>query len=438
MTPFFALVGRAVSRMTWDDLFADARARLALVVLDTLGCALAGRRVGPHRGLVDAVAALGGPGDATLWFERQRLPAPHAALLNGTIAHHIEMDDGHPLASLHGGVTILPAAIAAAELTGCSGRRLLTAVAAGYSAAVACGRPMLDSIVAHRLHPPGIVGCFGAAAASAHALGLSDEQTTGALSLAGSLLPVAPFEPFTKGAPVKDLYGGWPAYVGVLAALMARDGVFGPADAFEAPDDGVAHGVLHGPPADCIGPDPNEILNTHFKAYATCRSVQPTLTALERTLPLEPSRIESIVVETYPFAVELSEDADAATAIGAKASIPYCVAALLEQGHLGPESFGTMALADESRRRLADRVTVGIAEEMVAPVVRGARVSVRFVDGTERRNEVTATKWSKDDPATNQEIRRKFRELAGSGAERIEAWVDGLDGARTVSCGELE
>ena len=433
MTPRFAAVGRRVARMTWDDLVPAARDRVELVLLDTLGCALAGRRAGPHRGLTDEVVGLGGTSEATVWFEQQRVPAPHAALVNGTVAHHVEMDDGHPGASLHGGVTIVPAALAMAEITACSGRTVLTGIAAGYAAAVACGRPMLDGIVTHRLHPPSMVGCFGAAAASAHVLGLSDEQTTGALSLAGSLLPVAPFEAFTKGAPVKDLYGGWPAYIGVLAALLARDGVVGPADGFEAPHDGVATAVRHTPPDAAIDANPNEIVDTHFKAWATCRSVQPTLTALERMLPVDSSRVASIAVKTYPFAVGLSEDSDPTTAIGAKTSIPFCVAALLDDGHVGPESFGAASLADERRCRLADMVRVEIATDMVDPVVRGARVMVRFVDGSERQNEVTACRWSADDPATDEEIRVKFRRMAGSRGKGIEAAVDRLERSVNVA-----
>jgi 2-methylcitrate dehydratase PrpD len=40
--------------------------------------------------------AAGGPAEATVWAYGERLPAAHAALVNGTVAHHVEMDDGNP------------------------------------------------------------------------------------------------------------------------------------------------------------------------------------------------------------------------------------------------------------------------------------------------------------------------------------------------------
>ena len=309
-------VARQAAAASWGDLTTESRSRVRLVLLDTLGCASVGSRLGFHRQFAEALAASGGHPEAAVWFGSQRVPAAHAALINGTVAHHAELDDGSPRASLHGGVTIVPAALAAAEFAGATGRTFLEAIAAGYSAAVACGQPLLDGITTHRLHPPGIVGCFGAAAAAAHALGLTADETSGALSLAGCLLPVAPFESFTKGAPIKDMYAGWPAYIGVTTALMAGAGLSGPLGGFEATNDGIGQLLCHAAPTSLTAPDPNEILHTHFKAYATCRSVQPALTAFEQVLPLDISSVDTIAVATYPFAVDLSRDSDPTTAIG--------------------------------------------------------------------------------------------------------------------------
>src|SRR6185369_5455238 len=147
------------------------------------------------------------PAEATVWASGAhlpvRLPTAHAALVNGTFAHHVEMDDGNGRASLHGGVTVVPAALAMAEHVGASGKATLEAMVAGYEAAIALGRPLLPGIGLHRLHPPSIVGCFGAAAAAGRLLELDEVTLAGALSLTASLVPMGPFEPFTKGGPVK-------------------------------------------------------------------------------------------------------------------------------------------------------------------------------------------------------------------------------------------
>ncbi len=225
--PLLARVGRLVAGLSWRALSPEVRARLPLLLLDVFGCACAGRALGAHAGFADAQTRAGGPEEAVVWGRRGQVPAAQAALINGCVAHHVDMDDGHAGASLHGGVTVIPAALAVAERADARGEDLLAAVAAGYTAAIACGRPLRDGIVEHRLHPPSIVGGFGAAAASARVLGLDAHGTAGAMALAGTLAPLGPFEAFTQGAPVKDLYAGWPAAIGVLAATFAGQGLGG-------------------------------------------------------------------------------------------------------------------------------------------------------------------------------------------------------------------
>lgn len=425
-----SLIRRVAERVVsaaWDELPRGVRGMTPLALLDALGCGMVGVRTGFHAAWAEQLVAAGGPPEATVWGGVERLPSAHAALVNGTVAHHVEMDDGNPRASLHGGVTIVPAALALAEREGASGRATLVAIVVGYEAAIALGRPLLPGIGRHRLHPPSMVGCFGATAAACRVLGLDAERTAGALALAAELLPMGPFEAFTKGASVKDTYGGWPAFVGVQAATLARAALSGALDLFEAPGDGLGPSLLHAPldTAD-VAPDPDELLHNGYKAYSTCRSVQPALTAVERLDPIDPDEIASVLVETYPYAIGLSEDADQSTAIGARTSVPYGVASMLLDGSVYPDSFSPDALAEERRRALAARIEARVAEDMVTPLVRGARVAVTLHDGTVLRAESRGPRWSAADPPSPDDLRTKFRRLAGHAAPPIEAAVAGL------------
>ncbi len=354
-------------------------------MLDAFGCAAEGKRIDPHPSFVCSELDGKVSGDALVWFDGRRTDRAHAALVNGTIAHHAELDDGNPRAGLHGGVTVIPAAIAVAETANSSGADLIDAIAFGYAAAVAYGQPLLETIERHRLHPPAMVGCFGAAAAAARLLGLDDETTAGAISLAGTLMPVAPFESFTRGGAVKDLYGGYPAYVGVRAAELAQNGIQGPKAFFASAE-----------------LDPNEVDHVYIKPWASCRSTHAALTAFEKLLPLERS-VASIHVETYRFAAELSADADPTTAIGAKTSIPHALETLAGQP-------------------LAERIEVMTSSKDG----RYARVTVRFDDGSEQ----SAETW---EPRSEVDPRGKFRNLAGERPEIIEAAVDALPRAADIS-----
>src|SRR5882757_3348038 len=101
-------------------------------LLDTLACAIAGRTA---PGVAD-VAALatewGGAPQALIWGSDTRVPAHHAAWINGMMAHARDYDDTHDAAVLHAGVSVVPAALAAAELKGdTTGADLLAGIAAG-------------------------------------------------------------------------------------------------------------------------------------------------------------------------------------------------------------------------------------------------------------------------------------------------------------------
>ncbi len=352
-------------------------------MLDAFGCAAEGRRLDPHPHFVDA--ELGVEGDVAVWFDGRRTDPAHAALVNGTLGHHAELDDGNPRAGLHGGVTVIPAAVAVAESVGASGLELIDAIAYGYAAAIGYGRPLLERIEKHRLHPPAMVGCFGAAAAAARLLRLSDETTAGAISLAGTLMPIAPFESFTRGGAVKDLYGGYPAFVGVRAAELSRHGIVGPPALYR-------HDEL----------DPNEVAHVYIKPWASCRSTHAALTALEKLLPLE-QPVASLHVETYGFAAELTADADPTTPIGAKTSIPHTLAQLAGQP-------------------IADRVHVTTSTKQG----RYARVTVRFEDGSETSAETSG-------PRSEADPHRKFRKLTGIRADAIERAVLALLQAGDIS-----
>lgn len=56
-----------------------------------------------------------------------KVSPPYAALANGSAAHSLELDDVVNEASLHPAVAITPAAMAAAQLTACSGKEFLAA-----------------------------------------------------------------------------------------------------------------------------------------------------------------------------------------------------------------------------------------------------------------------------------------------------------------------
>ena len=90
--------------------------RIKLLMLDSLGCALYGADLEWSRILQDTLANIDATRTCSVWGTRQKLSAPHAALVNGTQVQGFELDDVHRAGVLHVGAVVLPALISLTEL----------------------------------------------------------------------------------------------------------------------------------------------------------------------------------------------------------------------------------------------------------------------------------------------------------------------------------
>jgi 2-methylcitrate dehydratase PrpD len=177
-----------------DTLPAAVIERVKLLALDFAGVASRGSlsdSSAPIRRFVESVDARGG---AVVIGTSLSAHPTYAALANGAFAHSLELDDVESESSLHPGVAVFPAALAAAELSKADGKSFLAAVVAGYEVTVRLGKALNPSAHYGRgFHPTATCGTFGAAVAAGKLLGLGEAQLLHAFGIAGSLVtPRAP------------------------------------------------------------------------------------------------------------------------------------------------------------------------------------------------------------------------------------------------------
>src|SRR5690606_34573077 len=123
----------------------------------------------------------GGKPECTAFVHGDRLPAPSAALLNGVMCRALDFCDAM-VPGLHIGSSLVPAALAAAELAGgCSGSEFVAALAAGAEIAARLNRSEADY---DGFDPTGVAGVFAATAAAGRILRLDETQMRNALALA--------------------------------------------------------------------------------------------------------------------------------------------------------------------------------------------------------------------------------------------------------------
>ena len=102
----------------------------------------------------------------------ERVSPADAAMVNGTAIHGYEIDDVHVSSSLHPASVTVPAAFAAIESRGGTGRDLLVALAAGYECGIRTGICAGITHSTSGFHVTGTAGPIGAAAAVAKVLRL--------------------------------------------------------------------------------------------------------------------------------------------------------------------------------------------------------------------------------------------------------------------------
>ena len=176
---------------------------------------------------------------ATAVGAAQRLPAPSAALVNGTLAHSLDFDDTHLPSVLHPSSAVLPAALAAAEAASARpGGALLDAAAVGIELTCRLGMAGYDEELGNSvffdrgLHATAICGAIGAAVAAGCCTASTPTRMTSVIGIAASM-GAGVIEANRTGGTVKRVHCGWAAHAGVAAADLARHGLTGPPTVLE-------------------------------------------------------------------------------------------------------------------------------------------------------------------------------------------------------------
>jgi 2-methylcitrate dehydratase PrpD len=406
-----------IVRTRFEDLGAEVVQQAKKLILDLVGVSLAGYATMDFpKNVVGYFADLGGKPEATILHTKKKFPAVNAAFANATCAHAMDMDDGHRFGALHPGVAILPSALAAAELAGAGPKTLLAGMVAGYEIMIRIGAAITPSSLNRGFHITGITGVFGAAAACAKIMNLNQEETAGALGMAGlqasGLIQV---NHEVEAAKVKPLNPARAASNGLLSCILAKRGARGPLQILEGEDGylkAVSDEVKQGLLTKGLGKE-YEILKVYVKLYAACRHAHAPIDAVFEALKGQSIEIEEITrvsVETYAAAVRLAGIREATTPSAARFSIPFSVALAIAKKDAGPNQYCEAAVRDRGIQALAQKVEMTVSEkwETAYPHKRGATVTVDTRGGKTLGFEVELAKGEPENPVSWEEMYRKF------------------------------
>lgn len=412
------MISRSLSRFVvdsqWREMPEALRHEAKRSVVNVIGTALGGSSDAATRRTVGTLAPFSAPAEATIIGRREQMNCLDAAFVNALAGNVFDFDDTHPGTIIHPSAPVAPPLFAFAQRRPMSGADLLHAFILGVEIECRLGNAVSPFHYKKGWHITATCGVFGAAAALGKVLGLDETRMLWALGNA-SAQSCGLVE--TLGTMAKSIGVGQSARGGLLAALLAQNGVEGPELPLEGP-----RGFLRvmGSEPDLAGLTEGlgerwELLRNTYKPYPCGVVLNPVIDAvlsLRAQSRVAAERIAGIRVLGHPLLGERADRPAVTTGREGQVSAQHAVAVAWIDGRAGVTEFSDDRV--KARDVLALRGKVSVHEE-TGHSVDGARVEITLVDGTVLDHVVKAARGSTGNPLSDAEISEKFRTLAGYG-----------------------
>jgi 2-methylcitrate dehydratase len=387
-------------------------------LIDALGCALGARGADTPR-VAERVASRIAAEPAATTLYGSRTSPDMAAFVNGILFRYLDYNDTYLSKEPAHPSDNLAAVLAAGEAAGSTGSDLIAAAVVAYE--VQCRLADAWSIRS-RGWDHVCYGAFSTALGAGKLLGLDAASLVHAQGISG----VAHMAMRQTRAGELSMWKG-AAFAnasrnGVLAALLAAEGMTGPAPIFEG-EMGffaeVAHGEFELPDLGGREGAGYMLPRTYIKNWPAEYHAQ---SAIDAALQIreeigDPAAIDRVLIQTFDAAVEIIADPEKwrpRTRETADHSLPYCVAVALQDGEVGLEQFSEERIADPELLDLVSRIEVRADSELSAryPASTPNRIEVTTRSGESAAREVEFPRGHSGNPMPDDEVEEKFRRLA--------------------------
>jgi 2-methylcitrate dehydratase PrpD len=355
---------------------ADAALQARRLLIDTVGCALAGRHADEVRRLEAALGACE-PGDFS-FPGGAAMGVQAAAQVLAMAATWDEACEGHALAHGRPGVPLVAALLPLALRRGATLGEFVDAFVLGYEVGARCGAWLR---IQPGMHVDANWPALGVAAGVARLLGLAPAGIVQAIDIAACQLATSLYLPVREGRTARNTYLGHSASLGLQAAFASAAGI-------DAPEGALAHyAQTHSAATAQPLPDAATLLlqDAYLKPFAAVRHVHYGATAareIREQLRGDTAGIEAIVLKVYDEAIVYCGNRAPRTPIQAQFSLSFGIAAMLRFGDVDPSVYAAPRFDDAELRRLEALVVLETDADLTARRQRGATLTVTRAGGT--------------------------------------------------------
>ncbi len=369
-----------------------------------------------------------------------------ATFVNGLLIRYLDYNDTYlSLEPAHPSDN-LAAVLSVGEMVGAGGHDLITAAVLAYE--IQCRLCDAASLRKHGFDHV-TYGAISSCLAACKLLKLDATRTTHAIGLAGVCNTALRQTRAGELSMWKGCAFANAARNGVFAALLAADGMTGPAPIFEG-ELGFMK-LLTGPftVAEMGGRGRDfMITGTYIKFWPAEYHSQ---SAIDAALQLRPqvgdlNNVRGIDIHTFDAAVDIigkdPEKWRPKTRETADHSLPYCTAVALADGDVTLAQFAPERLADAGLLDLVAKVKIHRDAALSARYPNGIpnRLTITLNDGQQLVKEVEFPRGHAKNPMTDAEVEHKFRTLVEPryGKERVEKMLKTCwEMEKTPEAGEL-
>jgi 2-methylcitrate dehydratase len=415
-------------KLRYEDLPADVVRTVKRTILDTIGCAIGGYEAGPSQIAIKLARNVSATQAATVLCSGTKTSHDLAVFANGVMIRFLDFNDGYitPKGGGHPSDT-LASLLSTAEVTGASGRDLITATALAYEAfcklADVLDTRSIGLDQATILGPAAVVG-------ASRLMGLTAEQMVHAIGITvGGNTAINQGRVGTL-SNWKDFACAEASRKAIFSAQLAQAGMTGPAQVFEGPL-GFFHAITRKPfELPPLG-EPYGIMRAFTKRFPLGQYSQTVAEAAAQARAFFKSidEIAEINIRVSQNAIKIMADSPEKwrpqSHETADHSMPYGAAVVLMYGTIDEHYYEDPYLHDERLLALVARVRAIHSPEADLHEKDYNLCDFELVlkSGERKAVRVEYHRGHFKNPMTDAEMEEKFRSLARKhlAAERTDA-----------------
>ena len=434
-----------------DDIEHKVIEKAKYIVLDYIGNLIGSKISDTAKPSIRLAEKLGGEKECTIIGSNKKVSAMNAVLANAMGGYSFDFVDDHNDSVAHPSPATIPVSLNMSEKYNLSGKEFLEAFIVGNEVIARAGSAYLGDMPKQSFHPTAVLGTMGATASASKVMRLNKEELINAQGIAINSMAGGLYAWNSYNNNSKRVNAAQPARNGILASMMAKEGITGPIDVYEGRF-GAFNAFSYNKKWDStqalrkLGKE-WQFSNSSIKPYPACRYAGGNIDACLKLMNengIKIENIESIVFASQKPQIDnimlpMKDKKNPKNMVEMQHSLPYCGAIALKRKRFNVEDLNTENLNDPEIKRLMSITDYKIDKELNEkyPKSYSTSVIVSLNNGLEYKSVIDYPLGDWRNPVSNEFVKDKFRSLAKEGINnesRLEEIIDFILNIENKKC----